>query len=178
MRTSTRFALLVVVVLALTQAGCSKTIQIGAVISETGAVKSYGEEVRQGLDLAVEEINAAGGFGGKSLELIYIDDGTNPEVGRQVVEQLISEHNTRIIIFRDLIHASRQQPLDLSIQSPVDGLYQGRNVDHVLQPYPFIPAVGCSMFPVECWKFFTVLSVFREEQAMIHCVVCHRTACS
>ena len=73
-------------VLVLAAAGCSSNIPIGALISETGAAAGYGDSVRKGLDLAVEEINAAGGFDGKTFELIYRDDGTNPQVGQQVVK--------------------------------------------------------------------------------------------
>jgi branched-chain amino acid transport system substrate-binding protein len=98
MRIFQRFVLLSFLIIGLGLAGCSKTIPIGAVVSETGAVASYGEKVKNGLDLAAEEINSAGGFKGKSLELIYRDDGTNAEVGKQVVEQLIAEHNVKMII--------------------------------------------------------------------------------
>ena len=51
-----RFGVLVLLVLGLAIVGCSSEVKIGAVISESGAVKSYGEQVRRGLDLALEEV--------------------------------------------------------------------------------------------------------------------------
>lgn len=79
-------------------AGCSKTVPVGAVISESGAVAVYGEKVHKGLDLALEEINAEGGFKGKPLELVYRDDATHPEVGKQVTEELIHDQGIGLII--------------------------------------------------------------------------------
>ncbi len=85
-------------VLMLASAGCSSNIPIGALISETGAAAGYGDSVRKGLDLAVEEINAAGGFEGKTFELIYRDDGTEPMKGQQAVAELIGEFDVGIIV--------------------------------------------------------------------------------
>jgi len=93
-----RCAILTVAVLGIALAGCSKTVPVGAVISETGAAASYGGKVKKGLDLAVEEINAAGGLNGKSLELVYRDDATNQEVGRQVTQELIDQVGVGAII--------------------------------------------------------------------------------
>ncbi|MCP3982007.1 MAG: ABC transporter substrate-binding protein [bacterium] len=78
-------------------AGCSQDVKIGAVISESGAVSAYGDKVRKGLDLALDEVNTEGGLGG-SVSLIYKDDATNPDRGAQVVEELIKQDGVRIII--------------------------------------------------------------------------------
>jgi branched-chain amino acid transport system substrate-binding protein len=90
--------LIILVVFGIALAGCSKTVPVGAVVSETGAAASYGGKVKKGLDLAVEEINAAGGLNGKSLELIYRDDATNQDVGRQVTQELIDQVGVGAII--------------------------------------------------------------------------------
>ena len=90
--------LVILVVVGIALAGCSKTVPVGAVVSETGAAASYGGKVKKGLDLAVEEINAAGGLNGKSLELVYRDDATNQDVGRQVTQELIDQVGVGAII--------------------------------------------------------------------------------
>jgi branched-chain amino acid transport system substrate-binding protein len=69
-----------VVTLALL-AGCGKPVRVGAIVSRSGAASSYGEQVARGFDLAVQQINDAGGVGGRRLELLYRDDSTNAEVG-------------------------------------------------------------------------------------------------
>jgi branched-chain amino acid transport system substrate-binding protein len=78
--------------------GCAKSVDIGAVISESGAAAVYGERVRKGIDLALDEVNAAGGHGGKPINVIYMDDQTRPEVGKAAVETLINEYGVRLII--------------------------------------------------------------------------------
>lgn len=50
------------------------TIKIGANLELSGNVASYGSSIGDGVDLAVEEINAAGGINGKTIELIKVDN--------------------------------------------------------------------------------------------------------
>jgi branched-chain amino acid transport system substrate-binding protein len=78
--------------------GCSKDVVIGAVISESGSVETYGNYVKKGMDLALEEINASGGINGGSVTLLYKDDATNANVGTQVVTELIEEEGINAII--------------------------------------------------------------------------------
>ena len=52
-------------------------ITIGAIISLSGAAASYGEYAKDGMQLAVSEINAKGGVNGRDVKLIIEDDKTN-----------------------------------------------------------------------------------------------------
>ena len=54
--------------------GASSEVVVGAVLPLTGPVASYGNFAREGIDLAVEEINADGGIGGQPLRVDYQDD--------------------------------------------------------------------------------------------------------
>lgn len=87
-----------IVLVSIGAAGCSKTVPIGVILSESGAAAPYGEKVRKGLDLARDEINASRGFGGARVRLIYKDDATNPEVAREMTRELIEKDGVRIII--------------------------------------------------------------------------------
>ena len=99
MSNSYRIAITLFVILALAGlAGCSKPVEIGVITSDSGAAKLYGDEVRRGLDLALEEINTAGGYKGKPVELIYKDDETKPSVAREKIAQLLDEDNVRLLI--------------------------------------------------------------------------------
>lgn len=89
---------LTVCVAGIAGAACQEPVRIGAVVSETGAAADYGARVRKGLDLALEEVNAAGGFQGRRLVLLYRDDATSPDVGLQVAEELIRGQGVRIIV--------------------------------------------------------------------------------
>ena len=62
--------------------GLAQTIKIGAVVPLTGRYAALGAQVRAGYEIAVEQLNAAGGVtvGGKkmSLELTLLDDESDP----------------------------------------------------------------------------------------------------
>ena len=74
-----------------TQASAADTIKVGIVLPLTGAQAKFGEIEKQSFDMALEEINGGGGIKGKKLEFIMEDDTGRPEVGRSVVEKLISK---------------------------------------------------------------------------------------
>ena len=55
------------------------TIKIGGIGPLTGAAASYGTSVKQGAQIAVDEINAAGGILGKQIEFMFEDDENNEQ---------------------------------------------------------------------------------------------------
>jgi branched-chain amino acid transport system substrate-binding protein len=72
-------------------ARAANTVQVGIVLPLTGSQAAFGEIEKQSFDLALEEINAAGGINGKKLEFLMEDDTGRPEVGRSVAEKLITK---------------------------------------------------------------------------------------
>ncbi|MDN4494068.1 ABC transporter substrate-binding protein [Ureibacillus aquaedulcis] len=52
----------------------SDVIKIGANLELSGAVASYGSSIKDGAELAIEEINAAGGIDGKQIEFVPVDN--------------------------------------------------------------------------------------------------------
>jgi len=79
-------------------AGCGKPARVGAIVSRSGAASSYGDQVARGFDLAVEQINAGGGVGGRMLELLYRDDSTNPEIGLAALRELVENERVSIVL--------------------------------------------------------------------------------
>lgn len=51
-----------------------EVIKIGANLELSGQVASYGSSIGQGAELAIKEINAAGGIDGKQIELVKVDN--------------------------------------------------------------------------------------------------------
>jgi branched-chain amino acid transport system substrate-binding protein len=74
-----------------TMAASADTIKVGIVLPVTGPQAKFGEIEKQSFDMALEEINGAGGIKGKKLEFLIEDDTGRPEVGRSVVEKLITK---------------------------------------------------------------------------------------
>jgi branched-chain amino acid transport system substrate-binding protein len=98
--TSLVFAL--IAALAISLAGCAKadsdTIKIGGIYPLSGAVAVYGIEAKNGVEMAIEELNAAGGINGKKVELIAEDDEGNPEKTVNAYKKLTTKDNVKFII--------------------------------------------------------------------------------
>ena len=62
-----------------TEKGSSDTIKIGGIGPVTGDAAIYGEAVKNGAELAVKEINEAGGINGAKIEFNFQDDEADAE---------------------------------------------------------------------------------------------------
>lgn len=58
----------------------SETWKIGGIGPTTGGAAIYGNAVKNGAQIAVDEINAAGGINGSKIELFFEDDQADPEL--------------------------------------------------------------------------------------------------
>ena len=81
---------------ALLPAHAQGTIKIGEVNSYK-AQPAFLEPYKKGMELAVEEINAAGGVLGKKIELITRDDNANPGDAVRVAEELVSREKIDLL---------------------------------------------------------------------------------
>lgn len=85
---------LLVVALALLLAGCApppEPISIGFIGGTSGRVADLGIAGRDGVQLAVDLRNQAGGVGGRAVRLLIRDDEQNPEVAARVLRELIDQ---------------------------------------------------------------------------------------
>lgn len=76
----------------------SSTIKIGGVAPLSGGVAVYGVECKNGIDLAIEEINAAGGINGKTLEFICEDDEGDPAKSVNAYKKLVTNDGVEYVI--------------------------------------------------------------------------------
>ncbi|WP_349369079.1 ABC transporter substrate-binding protein [Salinarimonas sp.] len=68
----------------------AQAVEIGVVNSLSGNFATFGERYRTGMELALEEINAAGGVNGEPLELVWQDDRSEAQSALAAAEQLDS----------------------------------------------------------------------------------------
>ena len=73
-------------------------IKIGAVTCLTGALSTFGVSSVQGAKLAVEEINAAGGKLGQSIQLIVEDNGSKAGETSTITRKFISQDKVVAIL--------------------------------------------------------------------------------
>lgn len=67
------------------------TLKIGVIGPFTGGSSDFGIPMRNGIQHAVDEINAVGGYLGRKIELVVKDDQANPDVGLKMSQELVAE---------------------------------------------------------------------------------------
>ena len=102
-------SLLLAASLTITLAACAGTegsasddssedpIVIGTISPNTGSLAAYGTGVTTGVELAAEEINAAGGILGRQVEIITTDDQGDPTECLNAFNSLVSQGVSLII---------------------------------------------------------------------------------
>ena len=73
-------------------------IKIGVTMPLTGYAASYGEDAKRGVELAIDQANAAGGVRGKKLEAIFEDDGGVGKTGVSAAQKLITVDKVPVIV--------------------------------------------------------------------------------
>ena len=74
------------------------TIKIGGIAPLSGGVAVYGTECKNGIDLAIEEINAAGGINGQKIEFICEDDEGDSAKSVNAYKKLVTKDRVKVII--------------------------------------------------------------------------------
>jgi ABC-type branched-subunit amino acid transport system substrate-binding protein len=76
-----------------TSVGSKGTVKIGVLAPITGPLAPYGVAMKRGMEVAVDLINADGGFGGRKVEYTLLDDQTDPKTAAtQARRLLLSDH--------------------------------------------------------------------------------------
>ena len=81
----------------LTGCGPREPLRIGFLGGLSGRVADLGEAGRNGAQIAIEEVNRAGGINGRQVELIVRDDAQRPEKAIAAVDELIAARVEAII---------------------------------------------------------------------------------
>jgi branched-chain amino acid transport system substrate-binding protein len=68
-----------------------EAIRVGLIGPFTGPSADFGMPMQNGVRMAVDEINAVGGYLGRPLELVMRDDTAKPETGKALSKELVDE---------------------------------------------------------------------------------------
>lgn len=88
-------------VMALVLSGCSSTsdtIKLGLNFELSGEVASYGQAEVQGIELAIEQVNAAGGINGKQIELVKRDNKSDAAEATSIATYLATQEKVSVIL--------------------------------------------------------------------------------
>jgi len=101
-------ALFLMILLVAGAIGCKKkeeakeggapTVKIGFLGALTGDVAMFGKPTLDGMKLAAEDINAAGGIIGKKIEIVEADNRGDKQEGASVTQKFISRDNVVAIV--------------------------------------------------------------------------------
>lgn len=102
------FLTVVILLVGLLAAGCGgakenpqavggDTIKIGFLGAKTGGHAHYGIETLKGMQMAVEDINSAGGVNGKKLAIVEGDHGSSSSEAANVTQKLITQKVSAIV---------------------------------------------------------------------------------
>ncbi len=76
----------------------AEPIKVGSLMALTGPGAAFGTNMLQGLQMAVDEINAKGGLLGRKVDIISIDDAAQPAQSVSAITRLIHQDKVDIII--------------------------------------------------------------------------------
>jgi branched-chain amino acid transport system substrate-binding protein len=139
------------------QAASAEPIKIGAVVPLTGRYAALGSQVRPGYEIAVEDINAAGGVdvGGtrRPLELKILDDESDPAKTVQRLESLASADKVAAYLggAGSDLHAAGAAIGDKN-KTPYLGIAFGlydihqRGLKYLFSPFPKSPDIARATF--------------------------------
>jgi branched-chain amino acid transport system substrate-binding protein len=103
------------------------SIVIPNIIELSGAGATVGTNWKNGEELAVAEINAAGGILGKKIETTYVDTQTNPGVARAAVQKALDDNP--IVIFGPIYSGSIKVTMQLTADAGVPEIMGGEAAD-------------------------------------------------
>jgi branched-chain amino acid transport system substrate-binding protein len=98
----------------------AKVIKLGAILSITGAGGVYGPQSRDGMNLAVKQINAAGGVNGVQISLTVKDDASDKAQATQLAQTLIAQEHDLALLGPTLSNSAvGAHPLAESLKTPI-----------------------------------------------------------
>jgi ABC-type branched-subunit amino acid transport system substrate-binding protein len=124
-------------------------INIGAIASLTGYLSDQAQNIVEGMDLAIDEINSKGGLLGRPLKLHVRDDEMKPPVGARRFEDLVKNQGIVMhsgVVFAPIASAIQQANKQMENKGVV--LFQA-STSHLeqnpknMQPYLFF--IGSSL---------------------------------
>lgn len=117
---SVLFASLFMVLCAVPVSAADKPVKIGFVYIMSGPAATYGQFAKQGAELAMDEINKAGGINGRKVEGLFEDDTGKSDVGIRVIRKLVYENEVDAVMGIDSSGvASAVTPVMKELKTPL-----------------------------------------------------------
>ena len=120
-------------------AGAAETLKIGVPVGLSGANSVVAPSVVQAAELAVAEINAAGGVLGKQLELVVADDGSGAQGAQKAFDSLVFQKEVDVLISMET-SAARNAGLPIVNRGKVPYIYTSFYEGRSCSPWMYVNA--------------------------------------
>jgi branched-chain amino acid transport system substrate-binding protein len=114
-----------------------KPWKVGAFVSLSGGDDSFGLDTRQGIELGLEEVNAAGGPRKRKMNVLFEDDRTSTDEAAKKVEQLIVKDKV-VAVLGEVISARSKAGGRVANRLSVPLLVTASTHSDVTQVGPFV----------------------------------------
>ncbi|HSV55337.1 MAG TPA: ABC transporter substrate-binding protein [Burkholderiaceae bacterium] len=135
-----RFALKLIAFCVMATAGTAalsqQTIKIANIVELSGGGATAGTNFKNGVELAVKEINAAGGILGKKIETVTTDTQSNPGVAKGLTQKAID--NDVFAIFGPVFSGSIMVSMAESRRAEVPNWTGGEAASITMQGNPYV----------------------------------------
>ena len=74
------------------------SIKLGTILSTTGPAAFLGEDMKDGMQIAIDEINAAGGINGKKIDWVFYDAESQTAKALAATRRLLSQDKVDILV--------------------------------------------------------------------------------
>lgn len=132
-------ALVVIAAALVAPAHAAEPIRIGVPIGLSGANSVVAPSVVQSAELAVEEINAAGGILGRKVELVVADDGSGAAGAQKAFDSLIFQKKVDVLISMQT-SAARNAGLPIVTRGKTPYIYTSFYEGHSCNRYMYVNA--------------------------------------
>jgi len=93
--------LAIVCLVMVAPVSAAKTVKVGFVYIMSGPFSAYGQFAKKGAELAVDEINAAGGINGHKVKAFFEDSTGKPDVAIRALRKLVFQEKADFLIGLD-----------------------------------------------------------------------------
>jgi branched-chain amino acid transport system substrate-binding protein len=131
MKLAISLALSIGIGLSCAPAFAQSTVTIPNIIELSGAGATVGTNWKNGAELAIAEVNAAGGLLGKTIQSTYVDTQTNPGVARAAIQKALDDKP--VVIFGPIYSGSIKVTSSLTAEAEVPQIMGGEAADLTAQ---------------------------------------------
>jgi len=133
---------LLIVAFLIFNFGCQKAeksqeIVLGAIMPLTGDAAAYGKNCKQGIELAVSEVNAKGVIKGDKIKVIFEDSQLQPRVAVSVFQKLVSVDKV-VAVLGPLASSCAMATAPLANQNKIVSFSPGASTPKLTDAGPYV----------------------------------------